>query len=85
MKAIYTEPSHCASCLDLGFATEAKHCVECEKYRSTEVEVVEMGVGLFGNKVVVAMPNGKLKTVNMNEIVLKLVPDAEKIRGENHG
>lgn len=71
MKAIYQEKPHCQSCIDIygpDVASECKHCMELHRY---EVEVLQLGVGLFANKAVIKDSSGKLMTVSLEELTLK--------------
>lgn len=71
MKAIYQEKPHCQSCIDIygpDVASECKHCMELHRY---EVEVLQLGVGLFVNKAVIKDSSGKLMTVSLEELTLK--------------
>ena len=71
MKAIYQERPYCALCIDiygLGMASECKHCMELHRY---EVEVLQLGVGLFANKAVIKKEDGSIETVPLNSLKMK--------------
>lgn len=71
MKAIYQERPNCAPCIDiygLDMASECKRCMELHRY---EVEVLQLGVGLFANKAVIQKEDGSLKTVPMSSLKMK--------------
>lgn len=73
MKAIYKEPTDCSYCtlmIDTWPVFES-NCVECIKGRTKEVDIMEFGVGMFGNKAVVALADGTLKTVSINDLTLR--------------
>lgn len=71
MKAIYKQEPDCTSCMRLGWAPP-EACPECLKiYQNEEVEVIKLGVGIFGNKAVIKKSDGHLKTVTINELMLK--------------
>lgn len=71
MKAIYQEKPYCAPCIDiygLDVVSECKHCMELHRY---EVEVLQLGVGLFANKAVVQKQDGSLETVPLSSLTMK--------------
>lgn len=71
MKAIYQENPNCALCMDIYGAdipSECKHCMELHRY---EVEILQLGVGLFANKGVIRKEDGTLKTVLINSLKMK--------------
>lgn len=38
-------------------------CAECERLRHEEVDILQLGVGIFANKAVIKRPDGTLATV----------------------
>ena len=71
MKAIYQEKPNCDPCLDFygsDIASECKHCMELHRY---EVEVLQLGVGLFANKAVVQKEDGSFETVLLSSLKMK--------------
>lgn len=71
MKAIYQEKPHCQSCIDIygpDVASECKHCMELHRY---EVEVLQLGVGLFANKAVIQKEDGSLETIPLSSLTMK--------------
>lgn len=71
MKAIYQEKPYCESCIDIygpDVVSECKHCMALNRY---EVEVLQLGVGLFANKAVIQRENGKLETVPLSALTMK--------------
>lgn len=78
MKATYKSHQDCRTCLDLGFVEGrgAEKCAECHKYHTNTVEVLQLGVGFFGDKAVVRDVNtGRLDTVSVK--ALRIVEGAE--------
>lgn len=72
MKAIYKKPTDCLSCSRIfeNFQGEPD-CVTCIKNRTEEVDVMLIGVGMFGNAAVIALKDGTLKTVSINDLTLR--------------
>ena len=72
MKAIYKEPTNCLSCSRIfeNFHGEPD-CVTCIKNRTQEVDVMMIGVGMFGNAAVVSFTDGRIKTVSINDLTLR--------------
>lgn len=73
MKAIYKESTDCSFCAHMidTWPDFEPNCVECIKNRTKEVDIMEFGVGMFGNKAVVALTDGTLKTVSISELTLR--------------
>lgn len=73
MKAIYKEPTNCLSCSNMMdiFPDYEPDCVTCIKNRTQEVDVMMIGVGMFGNAAVIALTDGTLKTVSISELTLR--------------
>lgn len=69
MKAICKPKLDCISCMDLGWYT-IECCAYCMKINTREVDILELGVGLFGNKAVIKDSSGKLMTVSLEELTL---------------
>lgn len=83
MKAIYQEKPNCQPCIDIygpDVSSECKHCMELHRY---EVEVLQLGVGLFGNKAVIRKENGKLETVLLSALTMKGEDDGNSSYLEN--
>lgn len=70
MKAIYLRPISYNPCIDMDWMT-AEACTECERLRREEVDILELGVGLFANKAVIKRPDGTLATVLLSELTIK--------------
>lgn len=70
MIATYKAHQNCQSCLDLGWLPEGgSACVECNRLNTHEVQVLQLGVGFFGNKAVVQDIRSKqLFTVGLSEL-----------------
>ena len=73
MKAIYKEPTDCLSCSRIfeNCPSYEPDCVTCIKSRIQEVDVMMIGVGMFGNAAVVAFTDGRIKTVSINDLTLR--------------
>lgn len=69
MKAIYLRPVSCNPCIDMGWIT-AETCVECERSRREEVDILQLGVGFFANKAIIRRPDGALETVPLNKLTI---------------
>ena len=69
MKAIYLRSVSCNPCLDMDWMT-ADACAECERLRREEVDVLQLGVGFFGNKAVIKRADGALTTVLLSELTI---------------
>lgn len=54
-----SHPEACAECLKL------------MKERAEEVDILQLGVGLFANKAVIKRPNGALATIPLSELIIK--------------
>lgn len=73
MKAIYQSRPDCNTCIELGWAPP-EACAECLKLmkeRAEEVDILQLGVGLFANKAVIKRPNGTLATIPLSELIIK--------------
>lgn len=72
MKAIYKDPTDCLSCSRIfeNFPGE-QDCVTCIKNRTQEVDVMMIGVGMFGNAAVIAFKDGRIKTVSISDLTLR--------------
>lgn len=70
MKAIYQETPNCQPCIDFfGYGTvECKRCKELHRY---DVDILEFGVGMFGNKAVIQKEDGTLETVSVKSLKLR--------------
>lgn len=69
MKGIYKRPVSCAPCIDMDWMTP-ESCAECERLRREEVDILQLGVGLFADKAVIKKTNGVLATVPMSELTI---------------
>lgn len=69
MKGIYKRPVSCAHCIDMGWMIH-ESCAECERLRREEVDILQLGVGLFANKAVIKRPDGTLTTVSLSELTI---------------
>ena len=67
MTALYRKPLPCQSCMDLGWY-DADTCAACYADRTTRVEVLQLGVGFFGEKAIIKDATGKLMTVRVDEL-----------------
>lgn len=72
MKAIYQSRPDCSTCIELGWAPPeaCAGCLKLTKERAEEVDILQLGVGLFANKAVVKRPNGTLATVPLSELTI---------------
>lgn len=73
MKAIYKEPTNCSYCSLMmdNWSDFEPDCVTCIKNQKKEVDVVQFGIGMFGNKAVVSFKDGRLQTVSINDLTLR--------------
>lgn len=69
MKGIYKRPVSCAHCIDMDWMIP-ESCAECERLRREEVDILQLGVGLFANKAVIKRPDGTLTTVSPSELTI---------------
>lgn len=69
LKAIYNPQPNCQLCIELGWAPP-KFCMECEKIRREEVNILELGVGIFGDNAVIQKSDGQLKTVALSALAI---------------
>lgn len=70
LKAIYKNKPDCRSCVDLG-CIDVTYCPECMRLCTEEVDVLEVGVGLFGGRAIIKKKSGELKTVLITELIIK--------------
>lgn len=72
MKGIYQSVPDCIACMNLGWAPSGacSECLRLAKERAEEVDILQLGVGLFANKAVVKRPDGTLATVSLNELTI---------------
>lgn len=78
MKAIYKSPQNCQACIDLGWIDDnmAYICAECNKDNTHTVEVLQLGVGVFGSKAIIKdVETGKLDTVSIGS--LRIIEEGE--------
>ena len=71
MRAVYQEKPNCVPCIDIygiDVASECKHCMELHRY---EVDILQLGVGLFANKAVIRKQDGSLETVPLSSLTMK--------------
>ena len=69
MKGIYNRPISCTPCIDMDWIT-TESCAECKRVRREEVDILQLGVGLFANKAVIKRPDGTLTTVSLSELTI---------------
>lgn len=69
MKGTYLRPVNCNTCIDMGWVTPDA-CVECERLRHEEVDILQLGVGFFENKAVIKRPDGTLASVLLSELTV---------------
>ena len=69
MKGIYNRPISCTPCIDMYWITP-ESCAECKRVRREEVDILQLGVGLFANKAVIKRPDGTLTTVSLSELTI---------------
>lgn len=70
MKAVYQEKPNCDPCLDFygsDIASECKHCMELHRY---DVDILQLGIGLFANKAIIQKADGKLETVPLSSLTV---------------
>lgn len=72
MKGIYQSVPDCIACMNLGRAPEGacSGCLRLAKECAEEVDILQLGVGLFANKAVIKRPDGTLATVPMSELTI---------------
>lgn len=68
MKATYTQYRDCISCIDMFGDEMMTHCKDCMNSAREEVEVLSLGVGLFGNKAIVKKSDGSVLNVPINSL-----------------
>ena len=71
MKAIYQENPYCESCIDIygvDVVSECKHCMEINRH---EVEVLQFGVGISGDRAVIRKSDGSICTVPFSSLTLR--------------
>lgn len=71
MNAIYKEETDCITCYDMFGASNIDFCKDCLKIHTQEVEILRLGVGLFGNKAIIKKSNGELDTVYISSLTMK--------------
>lgn len=69
MKGIYNRPISCTPCIDMDWMTPER-CAECKRVRREEVDILQLGVGLFANKAVIKRPDGTLTRVSLSELTV---------------
>lgn len=69
MKAIYLRSVSCNPCIDMDWMT-VETCVECQRLRREEVDILQLGVGFFANKAIIRRPDGALATVPLNKLTI---------------
>ena len=69
MTGIYNSPIRCTPCIDMDWITP-ESCAECKRVRREEVDILQLGVGLFANKAVIKRPDGTLTTVSLSELTI---------------
>lgn len=70
MKAIYQETPNCHLCVDF-FGHDADQCERCKELHRYIVDILEIGVGVFGNRAVIQKVDGTLATVDIKSLKLK--------------
>lgn len=70
LRAIYREPVNCDPCLDM-YPFECTDCKRCMELHTEEVNVLQIGVGVFANKAVIIHKDGKMETVLMDRLTIK--------------
>ena len=72
MKGIYQSVPDCIACMNLVWAPEGacSGCLRLAKERAEEVDILQLGVGLFADKAVIKKTNGALATVPMSELTI---------------
>lgn len=69
MKAVYQKHPNCVVCMDLGMAP-ANFCSKCMELGREEVDILQLGVGVFANKAIIKKADGKLATVLLSELTI---------------
>lgn len=69
MKGIYLRPVNCMSCIAMVWV-DAASCSKCERLRREEVDILQLGVGIFANKAVIKKSDGALATVSLRELTI---------------
>ena len=72
MKGIYKSEPDCIACMNLGWVPPGacSECLRLAKERAEEVDILQLGVGLFADKAVIKNTNGALATVPMSELTI---------------
>ena len=75
----YNSKVNCKACAEYLFDIPSyEECYQCKQKQLKPVEIIKMGVGLFGNKAVVKFKDsGNLRTVEISN--LREVKDNESI------
>lgn len=69
MEGIYIEPTNCATCSNyLDGELDPILCKSCLRVGTRKVKILKVGVGKYGDKVVILLDNGTIKTVCNHEI-----------------
>lgn len=69
MKGIYLRPANCTLCIDMDWM-DTVSCSECERLRREEVDILQLGVGIFANKAIIKKSDGALATVLLSELTI---------------
>ena len=80
MKAVYYDEPNCYVCPAHNDG-DVSLCQECMKQSHISVDILRVGVGLFGNKATVLMPGGILKTVLQSKLTLIGRDEVESLNG----
>lgn len=72
MKGVYQSRPDCVACMELGWAPPGA-CAECLKLMkesAEEVDILQLGVGIFANKAIIKKSDGALATVPLSELTI---------------
>lgn len=69
MEGIYIKPTNCAACFNYtNDKINLSLCKSCLRESMHKVKILKVGVGEHGDKVVILLDNGMIKTINNYEI-----------------
>lgn len=72
MKALYSNPMNCENCwFYIRGEINAGCCTACKLQNIDEIEVLELGVGFFGDKAVIRIHDGELRVVKISSLNMK--------------
>ena len=71
IKAFYDRKPNCKMCMEMsGWIPADFTCCDCKRILREEVEILQIGVGLSGEKSIIKRTDGSLRTVKNETITL---------------